>query len=208
MKTALIISGGDFSALTEKIEYDYVIACDKGAAYAAKMNVRPDVIIGDFDSYDGDVRNLFSDVPVEKHPIEKDDTDTMLAIKHALKKGYTHIIITCALGGRLDHTIANLQSMAYTAAHGGICEILSDKENLRTFTGGTIQIPKREGYSLSLFSLSDTCEGLSVSGAKYNVTDVILSNTFPLGLGNHWIDDNITVSMTSGILLISMSSML
>ena len=104
----------------------------------------------------------------------------MLAIRYALSAGYKHIIISCALGGRLDHTLANIQSMAFVASHGGECELISKSEYLRTFTGGMISLPRKDGYSLSVYALSDQCTRLS----------------------NYWKSDRVTVKMTEGILLI------
>lgn len=209
MKKGLIISGGDYSSLPHEIEYDYVIACDKGAFYADRMGIKPDLIMGDFDSYEGDIHKFYADIPIETFPVMKDDTDTMLAIKKAFELGYKHMIIVCALGGRLDHTISNIQSLAYIAANGGIGEIISDTEHLRTFTGaeGKITLNKKEGFSLSLYSLTDRCSGLSISGAKYNVENVELTNTFPLGHGNSFVDDSVEISLTDGILLIIESKM-
>ena len=206
MKTALIISGGEYAPLPDNLKSDYCIACDKGYRYALDSGIRPDVIIGDFDSME---RPADTDgIPVLTFPIEKDDSDTMLAIKHAMKMGLDHILIVCGLGGRLDHTIANIQSAAYVASHGGVCEILSEKEYLRTLTGGnSVSIPENSGHSLSLFSLSDSCTGLTIRGAKYNVENETIKNTFPLGLSNRWLSGPVEVSLKEGILLIVESSM-
>ena len=207
MKTSLVISGGDFSPgiflESRTLKYDYCIAADKGYLYANRLGITPDVIIGDFDSYE---EELPADVPVIRHKVEKDDTDTMLAIKYALENGYNHIVIVCALGGRLDHTLANIQSMLYAAQHGGVCEIYSDTEYLTTLNADTITIPKKDNHSLSVLALSDICEGVSISGAKYNVSDATLTNGFPLGFGNSWESDEVTVSVQKGILLIVQSS--
>ena len=122
MKTALIVSGGDFSSPDLDLKYDILIACDKGYGYAKNMRLTPDVVIGDFDSFTGVID---PDIKVLRYPIEKDDTDTMLAVKYALNEGCDRIVICSALGGRMDHTIANIQSMAYAASHGALCEIMS-----------------------------------------------------------------------------------
>lgn len=204
MRTCLIISGGDFSFVPEDIHYDYVIACDRGYLYAGTLGIKPDIMIGDFDSLDKDLM-AGDDVPVKEFPVRKDDTDTMLAIKHALSEGYDHIIICCALGGRLDHTIANIQSMAYAAVNGAVCEIVSDNEYTRTFTGGVIEIPRREGFSFSLFSLSDRCTGITIKGSSYDCSNVELTGSFPLGISNKWKEDKITLEMTSGTALIVQS---
>ncbi len=205
MGTCLIISGGDYSPLPSFISYDYVIACDLGYEHSVRMGIKPDMMVSDFDSLD---REKFpsDEIPLLEFPVRKDDSDTMLAIKHALKEGYGHIIIACALGGRLDHTIANIQSMAYVAEKGGICEIYGDKEYLRTFTGGELSLKKREGFSLSLFSISEKCSGVSITGSAYDCENVTMTNTFPLGISNYWVEDEVTVRMKDGIMLISESS--
>ena len=205
MAVCLIISGGDLSNVPAGLEYDFVIACDRGYEYAVKLGIKPDLMIADFDSLDKGSVDL-NDIPVEDHPVRKDDTDTMLAIKRAIDKGFDHIVIACALGGRLDHTIANIQGMAYAASHGVSCEIVSDKEHLRTFTGGTIVLPKKEGSSLSLFSLSAECTGITLTGSAYDCEDVTITDTFPLGVSNYWAEDSVTLKMTEGILIIVESS--
>lgn len=204
MKTALIITGGDFHELPDKIEYDYVIACDSGAEYANRLNVKPNVILGDFDSYADDVTKLYGQAEVLTFPVEKDDTDTMLAIKLAFERGYEHIIIVCALGKRMDHTIANIQSLNYIASHGGMGEIISATEHIRTLSAkeGCVLVSKNNKKSVSLFSLTDRCEGLTIKGAKYNVDNVTLTNDFPLGHGNSVVGDSASISIKSGVLLI------
>lgn len=203
MKKALIIAGGEYSPINDITEYGYIIACDKGAFYAKKMNVVPDIIMGDFDSFTGDLNELFPNVPVSVHPVKKDDTDTMLAIKHALKLGFNHIVLCQALGKRLDHTISNIQSLHFVAANGGVGEIISNNEHLITLSSGTsIRIPKREGKSLSVYSLANQCTGVSIKGAEYSVENVTLSNDFPLGHGNSILDDEAVISVSDGILLI------
>ncbi|MBP5453453.1 MAG: thiamine diphosphokinase, partial [Lachnospiraceae bacterium] len=97
MKNCLIISGGEFNSLPSDFEYDYCIACDHGFDHAKKLGIKPDLLIGDFDSLES-IKDDFKDVPVQSFDTRKDDTDTMLAIKHALSLGYKHIVLTCALG--------------------------------------------------------------------------------------------------------------
>ena len=200
MKSCLIISGGDFAPLPENLEYDYVIACDHGYDHALKLGIEPNLILGDFDSCDFD-KETVKDIPVETYPVCKDDTDTMLAVKKALSLGYRNIVIVCALGSRFDHSLANIQSMAYIAEHGGECELFGKGEQLKSLCNGSIELPKKENYSLSLFSLTDKCEGISIKGSEYDCEDVTLTNTFPLGVSNKWKDDVVTVSVRSGILL-------
>ena len=201
MSTCLIISGGDFSPIQDSIEYDYVVACDHGYDHARRLKIKPDLIVGDFDSCDSDASE-YEGIPVREFPTHKDDSDTMLAIRYALSAGHKHVIISCALGGRLDHTLANIQSMAFAASHGCECELVSTSEYLRTFTGGMISLPRRDGYSLSVYSLSDQCINVTIQGSAYDCENMTITNTFPLGLSNYWKNDKVTIKMTEGILLI------
>lgn len=205
MKKCLIISGGDFCSVPRTKEYDYIIACDKGLEYASLLELSPDYIIGDFDSYSGIISKESDNVAI--YPVQKDDSDTLLGIKHALSLGYTHITIICALGGRLDHTIANIQCMSYATEHNAICEIISDSEHLISFAGPQIALPRKAGYSLSLFSMTDSCENLSIKGAGYDAEKITLTSAFPLGLSNYWTSDTVTISLSKGILLIVMSKL-
>ena len=201
MGTCLIISGGDFSPIPDNIHYDYVIACDHGYDHARTLKIKPDLVVGDFDSCDTQVSDL-GDIPVREFPSHKDDSDTMLAIRYALSAGYKHVIICCALGGRLDHTLANIQSMAFVASHGGECELVSTSEYLRTFTGGVLHLPRKDGYSLSVYSLSDKCTNVSIYGSAYDIREATITNTLPLGLSNYWKNESVTLTMSDGILLI------
>ncbi|MCQ2524298.1 MAG: thiamine diphosphokinase [Lachnospiraceae bacterium] len=204
MKKALIICGGEFSPISEDLKYDYVIACDSGANYAVKMGIIPDLIVGDFDSYEGDIYKDFPCVTIETHPVMKDDTDAMLAIKKALSMGYEHIILSCALGMRLDHTLSNIESLHYISAHGCIGEIVSENEHLRTLNSieAQLSLHKREGCSLSLYALSDYVKGLSIEGAKYPLDKATITNSFPLCHGNSFVEDTVTISLEEGFLLI------
>ena len=163
------------------------------------------LVIGTLESYCSfrdyfDKENV-AGIPIETFSVCKDDTDTMLAIKKAMSLGYRDIVIVCALGSRFDHSLANIQSMAYIAEHGGSCELFGKGEHLKTLCNGSIKLPKKENCSLSLFSLTDKCEGISIKGSEYDCENVTLTNTFPLGVSNKWKDDVVTVSVKSGILL-------
>ncbi len=207
-KECLIISGGAYTPLPflyeEKIKklqgrVDdlFVVACDSGYKNAEKMGIRPDLIIGDFDS----AERPETDIPIFQYPTRKDDTDTMLAVRHVLKEGYHDITIICALGGRLDHTYANLQTAAFVAANGGLCRIIDENEEIIVFNG-RIVLPRREGYSLSVFSISDSAAGVSVEGTKYEVRDVTLNNTYPIGTSNVWVKVEATITVEKGILAV------
>jgi thiamine pyrophosphokinase len=199
----LIVSGGDFSRPPEEIlRAEYIIACDKGYEYAQRLSLAPDLIIGDFDSAPQP-----SDGRVERVPSEKDDTDTMLAARRALEGGWRDIAVCCAFGGRLDHTFANIQTGAFIASHGGRARLFGADTEAAVINGGSIRLPRREGWSLSLFALSDRCEGVAISGAKYSGEGFELCPSFPLGVSNVWSAEAAEISVKSGLLLVLQSKL-
>ena len=200
----LLISGGEFCALPDALrDPGCVIACDRGWQYAARLGLRPDHIVGDFDSAPPpDVS-----VPIHRLPTRKDDTDTMFAARLALGLGYRDIAVCCAFGGRLDHTLANIQTAAWIVAHGGQARLVGRGADAFAFTGGAKTFPRRDGRSLSVFALSDKCEGVTVRGTKFECEDAALTNAFPLGVSNVWISDTALVSVRSGILLVLQSEL-
>ena len=203
MKTkCLIISGGDFAPLPVPGADCFVVACDRGYAYAARCGIVPDLLVSDFDSYDGPVDPA---VPLRRLPTEKDDTDTVSAVRAAVAEGCTEGLLCCALGGRLDHTLANLQTLLFAEEHGLHLVIQSPDAEACALRNGTMRLARREGFSLSVFSLSERCEGVSLRGVKYALEDVELTNAFPLGVSNEWREDAAEVSVRKGALLIVMS---
>lgn len=197
----LIISGGDFSPFTVPAGA-FVIACDRGYAYARSCGVRPDLVVGDFDSYSGEVD---AGIPVQRLPVEKDDTDTVSALRYALDRGCREITLVCALGGRLDHLLANLQAAVFAAKQGASLRILGEDTEILPLRQGSLRLPRKEGWSLSVFAAEDRCRGVSIRGAKYELHDAELTNDFPLGVSNEWAADAAEISVREGTLLIVFS---
>ncbi len=201
----VIITGGDPTAGFRDLIRgdDFVIACDRGVRYCTDENVKPDLIIGDFDSYCGP---LPENVPVMRLKVEKDDTDTMAAMRYAEERNFSEVLLTCALGGRrFDHTLANLQTMAHGAAAGLTVTLAGD--GIRMICSGPAArvIEKEEGSYLSLFALSGDVTGVDAEGVKYPLRNGKLTATFPLGVSNEWTEDAARISHKSGILLIVIS---
>ena len=203
MKTkCLIISGGEYAPLPRPDADTLVIACDRGYTYAERCGIVPDLVVSDFDSYAGPVDPA---VAIRRLPAEKDDTDTMSAIRAAIERGCTDGLLCCALGGRLDHTLANLQSLLFAEEHGLRLRIQSPDTEVSVLRGGSMRIRRREGFSLSVFSLSERCRGVSIRGAKYELDDVELTNAFPIGVSNEWAEDEAAITVREGSLLIVLS---
>ena len=195
----LILSGGEYCEVpAEYRDAGMIIACDRGWEYAGMLSLIPDLVVGDFDSSPMPGNG----VPVEILPTRKDDTDTMYAVRVALDRGYRNIVISCALGGRLDHMLANIQSAAYVAARGGICRIIGEDTEVTVFTASEQIFPKQPGWSLSLFAVSDACTGVTLQGTKYDCKGITLTNTFPLGVSNVWEAEEARVSVKNGMLMV------
>ncbi len=201
-KRCIIVSGGAFSPACDAKDSDFIIACDRGYLWCRQLGLKPDLLISDFDSYNGPVS---PDLPLERHRPEKDDTDTMLAVRYAVEHGFSEALLCCALGGRLDHLIANLQSLIFAAHHGLRARIQAEDTEVFTLQNGSLSVPRREGWSLSLFALDGPCRGVSVRGAGYTLEDAELLPSFPLGVSNCWSADAAEISVREGILLIVLS---
>ena len=183
-------------------EGDYVLCADGGWQVARGMGVKPDLVIGDFDSSDEP-----ADARTERLPVEKDDTDTMLCLKRGLALGFDDFLLVGGFGGRVDHTVANFQALHYAAAHraraamaDGLCWAAVVKDGAirvsRDALGPGIQ-PK-----LSVFALTDACEGVTIRGAKYALEDGALSSAFPLGVSNEFAAPEAEIRVRRGAALI------
>ena len=195
----IIVSGGVFGPAPERRPGDFIIACDRGYAYCGRLGLTPDLFIGDFDSYSGTVA---PGVAVERLIPEKDDTDTGHAITYALSHGLRELVLVCALGGRLDHTLANVQNAANAAAQGASVTILDENSELTFLTHGTFRLKKRPGWGLSVFSLSDTSTGVCLRGVKYELENAVLDNRVPLGVSNEFDAPEAEIAVGQGILLV------
>ena len=192
----------DLSYVYEKGEDDYIICADGGILIAEQNGVIPDMVLGDLDSVEA-VNKKYNFI---KHPKEKDDTDTLLCIKYGMEKGFKDFVIIGGIGGRLDHTIANLQTLAFAKENGVNARVLSkDAFCIMIADGEKLELKKAENCYLSVFSYSDVCEGICIKGTKYELSDAQLKNTFPLGVSNEFKDEKAEISITKGKLLIVVS---
>ncbi len=179
----------------------YVIAADSGYASAVRMGFAPDMTVGDFDSLTGEKPAVGQVIAVGA---EKDDTDTMLAVKKAIEMGFMDISITGALGGRLDHTIANIQTLEYIRTNGGHGRLVGENDTVEVIGEGSHFYKRTDGMYLSLFSYSDFAV-ITVSGVKYPLEDHRLDNTFPLGVSNEITAPECAITVSEGKLLVVFS---
>lgn len=206
----LIISGGKFVDLPPEIlKADHVIACDRGLDHADRYGIVPDVVIGDWDSVSSVnlERIRGGEIKSERYPKEKDDTDTVLAMKHALELGYKDIRMVCAFGRRMDHAFSNIQTAHYGAERGALVRIYDEETEVIVFSSGTVTVPRKKGHGLSVFSLTDACRGVSIKGTRYELEDGVLTNSFPLGQSNEFKSDFAQITLSQGVIMIIICKM-
>ena len=178
---------------------DLMVGADSGYLTARRLGFPPDLILGDFDS---------APMPqaagnVEVHPAHKDETDCVLAVDAGLSRGFTDFVILGGTGGRLDHTVANLQTLGYLAGQGARGELRDRDCWARVVRDETVTIPRGaflgEGAYLSLFALGGTCI-VTETGVEYPLDRYPLSPFYPLGVSNHILDT--AVITAEGTLLV------
>ena len=189
-KLCAIISGGQSDDLAGIRDADFIIACDRGYAYANAAGIRPDLLVGDFDSYKGERDKR---VPVLDLPVEKDDTDTMAAVRWAVSEGFSEI--------RLYHLMGNVQALGFACERGVKASLLGRDARIFLLKNDAVTIPPLPGYSLSVLALTDRVEHVCISGVKYPLQDALVTNTFPVGVSNEW-EGTANISCGEGILLV------
>ncbi len=179
----------------------FIICADGGYDTAAALGITPQLFVGDMDS----VLTPPDGVEQVVSPAEKDDTDTMLAVKLAIERGYRHITILGGLGGRLDHTIANLQTLLYCAQHGVRAHLAGKRDSAFVIKDECVKVPAREGF-VSVFSLTEQCEGVTLKGLRYPLCEALVTNSFPIGVSNEFRGPVAEISVRRGCLLVMFSA--
>ncbi len=184
--------------------HDIIIAADGGYNYLEKYNLKPDLLIGDFDSLKG---SLPENIDTTILPKEKDDTDMGAALDMGFRRGFRIFHIYGGTGGRLDHTLANIQCLTRLAKLGAR-GFLYDKDTIITaISDGSITFPAHQRGTLSVFAHCETATGVYEKGLKYNLNDAALTNTYPLGISNEFRGVESSVSVANGTLIIIYSSL-
>ena len=175
---------------------DFVIAADGGYAALQALGVQANLVVGDFDS----LGYVPEGAEIVQHPVRKDDTDTLLAIRLGLKRGYRNFVITGALGGRLDHTFANLQALLFLRDHGARGVLYGDGFAATAVTDSSITV-EGEG-TLSVFSFDPTAKGVYLRDVSYPLENAELTSSFPIGVSNEFIGKPAVIGAENGTLLV------
>ncbi len=198
MGSCVIFCAAEFDALARPLaEDDFVIAADGGLRHTEKLGIVPQEILGDFDSlgYTPTGANVF--------PVEKDDTDAMLAVRRGLELGYREFVLYGSVdGSRLDHTVANFQTLQFLADRGAAGYLVGKDFLITVVKEGAIAFPAGCRGTLSVFCLGSDASGVTLEGLYYPLKNGKLTAGFPLGVSNHFTGDPARISVGRGSLLV------
>ena len=193
----VIFCAAEFDGLLEPLcSDDFLLAADGGLRHLEKLNLKPDGILGDFDSLG------YIPTGAQVFPVEKDDTDAMLAARKGLELGYRDFLFYGAMDGpRLDHTLANFQTLQFLADHGAIGYLVGRDYLVTVVKNETISFDDKAEGILSLFCLGPDAKGVTIRGLHYELTDGTLTPGFPLGVSNHFTGKAATITVKDGSVL-------
>lgn len=198
MGKCVIFCAGEFLGLAEPVgQEDLVIAADGGYRYATALGITPHIVLGDFDSLG------FVPENGQVFPVEKDDTDAMLAVRRGLERGYKEFVLYGTLDGpRLDHTIANLQTLQFLADRGASGFLVGCDQIATVVCNGCLELPAAYKGTVSVFCMGADARGVTIEGLKYTLQDGVLSAGFPLGVSNAFVGKSGKISVDAGSLLV------
>ena len=206
----LIISGGQFEEETIKEylnqhQFDYTLTVDGGTAYAKKLGITPNLILGDFDTLDQDILEEYQKqgVVIQSFPPEKDYTDTHLALAIALERNPSSITIFAGTGTRMDHTLANIGLLTLAVEKGVSAEIIDAHNRIRMIRDRLV-LKKEEvrGKYVSLIPYTEKVEGVNLTGFRYPLYNAVLTTGVSQGISNEIVEETGSISMKQGLLLV------
>ena len=201
VKKCAVFVGGDRIGETtldrDSLAGSFVIAADIGFVYVQELGVKPDLIIGDFDSAQ------MPEADCEVYPVRKDDTDMILAVRWALEHGYRTFEFYGVLGGkRLDMTVASFQTLRFLRVRGARGMLLGDGWNITVFDHGTLRFPPEARGTLSVFCAGPPCTGVTLRGLRYTMDDGVITGAFPIGVSNAFIGEQAEITVKKGMLYV------
>lgn len=183
MKRCVIVGGADinnYEYTRSEIQCDdFIVFCDSGIKHLESLQVKPGLIVGDFDSHE----NPHLDVETIVLPCEKDDTDTVFAVKEAMKQGYTDFLLIGVIGARLDHTLANVSILLYLDSNDANGKIIDDYSEMEIVSDHPAFITDDYSY-FSLLNIFGKASGITIADAKYPLDNAEISCDYQYGISN------------------------
>lgn len=197
---SVIVSGAPENDLTYYGKYlkdSYIICADSGYKKCQTLGVKPDVIVGDFDSSEYPSENC----EIIKLNTHKDDSDTFHCVCLAVERGFEDITVLGGIGSRFDHTYSNVLSLNYCFEKGVKCRLINSNNHI-TVESGSFTI-NQNGYAyFSLFALFEKCEGLTINGAEYELDNFELLPSAQLTQSNSFYGEQVNISIKKGKILL------
>ena len=201
-KRCVIVGGADIGNYgyirSVLCEDDYTIFCDSGLRHLDELRAKPGLIVGDFDSHE----NPHLDVETIVLPCEKDDTDTVFAVKEAIRRGYDDFLLIGVVGGRLDHTLGNVSILLYLDSLGKKGRLIDDYSEMEIVSAAPVSVSDRYSF-FSLLNVSGCARGVTITGAKYPLSDAEITCEYQYGISNEVLPgETALVSVRMGRLLL------
>lgn len=198
MATCVIFNAGEFDSLIEPIgQEDCLLVADGGLVHTERLGLTPDGILGDFDSLGYVPENA------EVFPMEKADTDSMLAIRRGLALGYRRFVLYGALEGpRPDHTLANYQALHFLAEQGAQGYLVGHHHLVTVLKNGSLHFDAHANGVISVFCIGPDARGVTIKGLQYPLENAALTANFPLGVSNRFTGRSSSICVEDGSLLI------
>ncbi len=201
-KHCVIVGGAainNYTFIRENInQNDFIIFCDSGLKHLKHLLVTPSLIVGDFDSHE----NPHLDVETIVLPCEKDDTDTVFAVKEAIKRGFEDFLLIGVVGARLDHTLGNVSILLYLDSLGKKGRIIDDYSEMEIVANQPAYISNEYAY-FSLLNISGCAKGITIRDAKYPLEDAEITCEYQYGVSNEVLPGKTAmVSVRDGRLLL------
>lgn len=197
MNRCVIISNANINNYSRIKQYlketDFFIFCDGGLKHREKLGVEPNLIVGDFDSHPK------PNLPVEtiELPCEKDDTDTVYAVKEAINRGYSDFLLIGVIGERFDHSIGNISILVMLESLSITAKIVDDYSEMELVTKNPVYIEERFSY-FSLLNITGKANGINIRNAKYPLENGTINCDYQYGISNEvlpnktaevWVED-------------------
>lgn len=202
MNRCVIVGGADINNYeyirNGLFEDDFIVFCDSGLKHLENLQVQPSLIVGDFDSHE----NPHLDVETIVLPCEKDDTDTVFAVKEAIKRGFDDFLLIGVVGARLDHTLGNVSILLYLDSLGKKGCIIDDYSKMEIVSDKPVSISDRYSF-FSLLNINGCAKGITITGAKYPLIDGEITCEYQYGVSNEVLPGaTASVSVSEGRLLL------
>lgn len=209
-KKAVIVSAGtinDYSFYKEILKDKFIICADGGIHHLQKLNIAPDLFLGDFDSCDFneiEKSGLINESKIKRYKIEKDATDTHIAIDTAIENGFDDITIIGALGSRADHSLANIFLLKYMLEKNVSGRIINEKNEI-FLANKSLKLFPRLGRKLSLVPICDCVKNVTLKNLKYPLNNFDLKMGDTISISNEFTKDCAEIVFEKGLLLVIIS---